>query len=641
MWRVWATALGVLAGRGVRSRQVGADGVAVEDHRQGHRRPPRPAALAAYGLTLPISERGGAATSTGHAPGDGRCGDAWDAAAGYVSRRPAASRPASTSTTAATRSGRSSRSTSPGSSSSEVSIEVSGRHLVIGGERPVQETEGRVYQQVEIPSGPFRRVVELHVDVDAERGQGHLRGRGPADRAAAARPRRDHPPGADRARVMEGGPVLEVVESPLDAEDAIRANAAAAGRAAGAAAARHGHLPGHADPAGGRPGALDPAGQRRPLRQPDAGHGRLARPRERGARARRPLRRRRRRRRRPHAQGPRRHAPHPRPGHPAGPARRLRRRGALPGRADRRAARRDRADPRAGGADPQRPAHLLGDHRADPLPARGAAAGGRQHRRPVGARPPDRRRAADLDRGEAGAARGGRRRQAAAPPLADPRPRARGGPARHQDPVPGPVGDRQGPARVLPAPAAQGDPGGARRGRRAAGRDQRAARADRGGRAARARAQSRRARARPAGEAAARGRRVRRHPHLPGVAGRAALDERDRGQPRHQARPRGPRRRPLRPREGQGPDPRVPGGAQAQPRLARARSSASSARPGSARPASAARSPRRWAASSSGSRSAASATRPRSAATAAPTSARCPARSSAPCATPAPATRSS
>src|SRR2546430_13114031 len=33
---------------------------------------------------------------------------------------------------------------------------------------------------------------------------------------------------------------------------------------------------------------------------------------------------------------------------------------------------------------------------------------------------------------------------------------------------------------VLPAPAAEGDPGGARRGRRAAGRDQRAARADRG-----------------------------------------------------------------------------------------------------------------------------------------------------------------
>jgi HSP20 family protein len=50
----------------------------------------------------------------------------------------------------------------------EVNIEVSGRELAITGQRPVQETEGRVYQQVEIPSGPFRRVVELGVDVDAE-----------------------------------------------------------------------------------------------------------------------------------------------------------------------------------------------------------------------------------------------------------------------------------------------------------------------------------------------------------------------------------------------------------------------------------------------------------------------------------------
>jgi HSP20 family protein len=50
----------------------------------------------------------------------------------------------------------------------DVSIEVSGRRLAILGGRPVQETEGRVYQQVEIPSGPFRRIVELQVDVDAD-----------------------------------------------------------------------------------------------------------------------------------------------------------------------------------------------------------------------------------------------------------------------------------------------------------------------------------------------------------------------------------------------------------------------------------------------------------------------------------------
>ncbi len=53
----------------------------------------------------------------------------------------------------------------------QVGIEVSGRQLAIVGERPVQETEGRVYQQVEIPSGPFRRVVELQVDVDADQAK--------------------------------------------------------------------------------------------------------------------------------------------------------------------------------------------------------------------------------------------------------------------------------------------------------------------------------------------------------------------------------------------------------------------------------------------------------------------------------------
>jgi HSP20 family protein len=52
-----------------------------------------------------------------------------------------------------------------------IQLEISGRSMVISGERPVQETEGRVYQQMEIPSGPFRRVVELGADVDAERAR--------------------------------------------------------------------------------------------------------------------------------------------------------------------------------------------------------------------------------------------------------------------------------------------------------------------------------------------------------------------------------------------------------------------------------------------------------------------------------------
>lgn len=59
----------------------------------------------------------------------------------------------------------------PGVSVDAVNLEVQGRSLVISGERPVRETEGRTYQQVELPSGPFRRVVELSVDVVADQAQ--------------------------------------------------------------------------------------------------------------------------------------------------------------------------------------------------------------------------------------------------------------------------------------------------------------------------------------------------------------------------------------------------------------------------------------------------------------------------------------
>jgi HSP20 family protein len=59
----------------------------------------------------------------------------------------------------------------PGIELDAVNLEVQGRALVISGERPVRETEGRTYQQVELPSGPFRRIVELSVDVEAEDAQ--------------------------------------------------------------------------------------------------------------------------------------------------------------------------------------------------------------------------------------------------------------------------------------------------------------------------------------------------------------------------------------------------------------------------------------------------------------------------------------
>jgi HSP20 family protein len=55
-----------------------------------------------------------------------------------------------------------------GVSPEEVAIEVRGRQLVIAGERKAQESEGRLYQQIEISHGPFRRIVELGADVQAD-----------------------------------------------------------------------------------------------------------------------------------------------------------------------------------------------------------------------------------------------------------------------------------------------------------------------------------------------------------------------------------------------------------------------------------------------------------------------------------------
>ena len=46
---------------------------------------------------------------------------------------------------------------------------ISSRQLIIAGQRRAQESEGRLYQQIEIPHGPFRRVVELGSEVDGER----------------------------------------------------------------------------------------------------------------------------------------------------------------------------------------------------------------------------------------------------------------------------------------------------------------------------------------------------------------------------------------------------------------------------------------------------------------------------------------
>ena len=67
--------------------------------------------------------------------------------------------------------GRWSRPTSPGWRSRRSALEIRGRQLLIAGERRAQEAEGRLYQQIEIEHGPFRRAVELGADVVAERAQ--------------------------------------------------------------------------------------------------------------------------------------------------------------------------------------------------------------------------------------------------------------------------------------------------------------------------------------------------------------------------------------------------------------------------------------------------------------------------------------
>jgi HSP20 family protein len=48
-----------------------------------------------------------------------------------------------------------------------IALEIRGRELILSGTRPPESGEDRVYQQLEIEHGPFRRVVPLGADVDA------------------------------------------------------------------------------------------------------------------------------------------------------------------------------------------------------------------------------------------------------------------------------------------------------------------------------------------------------------------------------------------------------------------------------------------------------------------------------------------
>jgi HSP20 family protein len=50
----------------------------------------------------------------------------------------------------------------------DVALEIRGRQLLIVGERRPAEAAGRLYQQIEIEHGPFRRLVELGAEVAAD-----------------------------------------------------------------------------------------------------------------------------------------------------------------------------------------------------------------------------------------------------------------------------------------------------------------------------------------------------------------------------------------------------------------------------------------------------------------------------------------
>jgi HSP20 family protein len=50
----------------------------------------------------------------------------------------------------------------------DVALEIRGRQLLIAGRRRAEQAEGRLFQQIEIEHGPFRRAVELGAEVVAD-----------------------------------------------------------------------------------------------------------------------------------------------------------------------------------------------------------------------------------------------------------------------------------------------------------------------------------------------------------------------------------------------------------------------------------------------------------------------------------------
>jgi HSP20 family protein len=53
----------------------------------------------------------------------------------------------------------------------EVALEIRARELILSGVRGAERADRRSYQQLEIETGQFRRVIALGVDVDADRAR--------------------------------------------------------------------------------------------------------------------------------------------------------------------------------------------------------------------------------------------------------------------------------------------------------------------------------------------------------------------------------------------------------------------------------------------------------------------------------------
>lgn len=62
-----------------------------------------------------------------------------------------------------------------GIDSAELALEIRGRELMITGVRRRGDSQRRAYQQLEIENGPFRRVIALGADVQADRATASYR----------------------------------------------------------------------------------------------------------------------------------------------------------------------------------------------------------------------------------------------------------------------------------------------------------------------------------------------------------------------------------------------------------------------------------------------------------------------------------